>query len=410
VANKIKSKYTFPKSTEFTPRDLIVDVKNGHLYYKSNYAVYRVNSTLFSSNVDVTADTSIGESLTTEVLFNNSSIIDGLANFTVTALTDGSGNGTVNIGTVNIDGGSIDGTPVGTNATSTGTFTTLGSSGLATLAQATVSDLTAARIVYTGTGGRLKETSNLSFNDSTNTLTVSKIGAFTAAGAINFSDKNMTNVDINSGNIDDTQIGISTQRRANFTRVLLTDQNDEKHLSTNTGDLFLTNSNQDFSSNASGGAIRIIQNSNSYAPFVHVKGGLFVMAHANSPGAIKATQDIIAYASDKRLKENIINIENPLQKIKQLRGVYFDWKDMTKELGFVPPTMKNEIGMIAQEVEAVIPQAIDIAPFDELYEGTDREKYKTIKYNRLIPLLVECINEQQKQIDNLTNQIEQWQK
>ena len=66
--------------------------------------------------------------------------------------------------------------------------------------------------------------------------------------------------------------------------------------------------------------------------------------------------------------------------------------------------------MIAQEVEAVIPQAIDTAPFDASYEGTDREKYKTIKYDRLIPLLVECVNEQQKQIDNLTNQIKQWQK
>ena len=130
----------------------------------------------------------------------------------------------------------------------------------------------------------------------------------------------------------------------------------------------------------------------------------------NSPGTIKSNGDVIAFASDKRLKENIINIENPLQKIKQLRGVYFDWKDKTKELGFIPPTMKNEIGMIAQEVEAVIPQAIDTAPFDNSYKGTDREKYKTIKYDRLIPLLVECVNEQQKQIDNLTNQIKQWQK
>ena len=109
MANKIKNKFTFPKSTEFTPRDLIVDVKNGHLYYKSNYAVFRVSATIFSTNVEVTADTTIGTANDTEVLFNSNSIIDGLANFTVTALTDGSGNGTVNIGTVNIDGGTLDG-------------------------------------------------------------------------------------------------------------------------------------------------------------------------------------------------------------------------------------------------------------------------------------------------------------
>ena len=47
----------------------------------------------------------------------------------------------------------------------------------------------------------------------------------------------------------------------------------------------------------------------------------------------------------------------------------------------------------AQEIEQIIPQAIEPAPFDK--------EYKTIKYNRLIPLLVECIKEQQKQIDEL---------
>jgi hypothetical protein len=49
--------------------------------------------------------------------------------------------------------------------------------------------------------------------------------------------------------------------------------------------------------------------------------------------------------------------------------------------------------MIAQEIEQIIPQAIEPAPFDN--------EYKTIKYNRIIPLLVECIKEQQKQIDEL---------
>ena len=71
MANKIKNKYEAPKSTEFTPRDLIVDVKNGHLYYKSNYAVYRVTGTLFSTNVEVITDLSIGLADNTQVLFNN---------------------------------------------------------------------------------------------------------------------------------------------------------------------------------------------------------------------------------------------------------------------------------------------------------------------------------------------------
>ena len=104
MPNKIKNKFTFPKATEFTPRDLVIDVKSGHLYYKSNYAVFRVNATVFSTNVDssLSTDATIGIAQDTEVLFNNNTTIDGIGNFTVTAATDGSGNGTVNIGTVNI--------------------------------------------------------------------------------------------------------------------------------------------------------------------------------------------------------------------------------------------------------------------------------------------------------------------
>ena len=360
MANKIKNKFTFPKSTEFTPRDLIVDVKNGHLYYKSNYAVFRVSATIFSTNVDVTADTTIGIANDTEVLFNSNSTIDGLANFTVTALTDGSGNGTVNIGTVNIDGGAIDGTVIGANVTAAGNFST--------------------------------------------------IGAFTAAGAINFASQDMTNVDIDSGTIDNVNIGhglssVVSIYGSHFRAM----GNTPKYTSKPNSHLDLTNSNKDFNSGQSGGAIRLFKHGTA-GQLIQTKGGIIAYPVGTNSGVIKASADIIAYASDKRLKENIVNIENPLQKIKQLRGVYFDWKDKTKELGFIPPIMKNEIGMIAQEVEAIIPQAIETAPFDTFYEGKDRENYKTIKYDRLIPLLVECVNEQQKQIDNLTNQIKQWQK
>lgn len=324
MANKIKNKFTHPKSTEFTPKDLIIDVKNGHLYYKSNYAVYRVVGQLFATNVEVTEDLTIGTADNTQVLFNNASTIDGLTNFTITPNTDGTG--IVNIGTAVIN-----------------------------------------------------------------------------------------NVDIDSGTIDGVKIGLGSPDFIFGTKFTATGDTvgTPRYTSRGTGqgtNLEITNSNKAFSSYNSGGAILLIKNSSATDPFVEIKGGLITRPMGNSPGTIKSSADVIAFASDKRLKENIINIENPLQKIKQLRGVYFDWKDKTKELGFIPPTMKNEIGMIAQEVEAVIPQAIDTAPFDNSYKGTDREKYKTIKYDRLIPLLVECVNEQQKQIDNLTNQIKQWQK
>ena len=54
MANKIKNKFTHPKSTEFTPKDLIIDVKNGHLYYKSNSTVYRVVGQSSSTKGEIT--------------------------------------------------------------------------------------------------------------------------------------------------------------------------------------------------------------------------------------------------------------------------------------------------------------------------------------------------------------------
>jgi hypothetical protein len=402
VANKIKNKFTFPKSTEFTPRDLIVDVKNGHLYYKSNYAVFRVSATIFSTNVEVTADTTIGTANDTEVLFNSNSIIDGLANFTVTALTDGSGNGTVNIGTVNIDGGTLDGISSLTAANSLD----IGSHSFRAL-NLTADSLTSGRVVYAGADGLLSDDSDFTF--TSNTLKVPKIGTFEATGAINFASQNMDDVDINSGTIDGTNIGLSNPSFNFECSSIKATGNNPKITSQAAKNLELTCDNKSFTNGNSGGAIKLFKNGTA-GQLVHMKGGLYVQADSGNNGVIKSVGDVIAFASDKRLKENIVNIENPLQKIKQLRGVYFDWKDKTKKLGFIPSTMKNEIGMIAQEVEAVIPQAIETAPFDISYEGKDRENYKTIKYDRLIPLLIECVNEQQKQIDNLTNQIKQWQK
>tara|TARA_R100000995_G_C3475120_1_gene120487 strand:+ start:94 stop:1011 length:918 start_codon:yes stop_codon:yes gene_type:complete len=149
-----------------------------------------------------------------------------------------------------------------------------------------------------------------------------------------------------------------------------------------------------YSNNASNNnKTKITLKNNNTNPLLEVFGNLNVKAQASSTGKIEADGDIIDFASDKRLKENIIEIPNPLDKIKQLRGVYYDWKKDVEEKGFYPNRKTNEIGMIAQEIEQIIPQAIEPAPFDK--------KYKTIKYNRLIPLLVECIKEQQKQIDKL---------
>jgi hypothetical protein len=87
--------------------------------------------------------------------------------------------------------------------------------------------------------------------------------------------------------------------------------------------------------------------------------------------------------SDQKLKTNIKNIPDPISTVMQIRGVTFDWKDGNRA----------SAGVIAQEIEKVLP---------ELVHGDDT---KTVNYNGLIGLLIECVKEQQKEIDILKKRL-----
>jgi hypothetical protein len=100
-------------------------------------------------------------------------------------------------------------------------------------------------------------------------------------------------------------------------------------------------------------------------------------------GSCSTTTGFLA-ASDINLKENIETIYDPLEKLKQLNGYTFDWKE----------TGKKSAGVIAQEVEKVMP---------ELVHGDDT---KSVDYNGLIGLLIETVKAQQVQIDDLNKRIE----
>ena len=94
----------------------------------------------------------------------------------------------------------------------------------------------------------------------------------------------------------------------------------------------------------------------------------------------------VATFSDRRLKKNIIPIKDSLNKILSLNGVNYEWKDKNKKGGI-------QYGLIAQEVEEVIP---------ELVKG---DKTKVIFYDGIIPILIEAIKDQQKQIDELKEKL-----
>ena len=114
--------------------------------------------------------------------------------------------------------------------------------------------------------------------------------------------------------------------------------------------------------------------------------------------------------SDKRLKTNIKNIDSPLEKISKINGVYFNWNEKAKELAD-KDTEIREIGFIAQEVNEILPEIVKPAPFDiemdesitdkVVYKSKTGEDYLTIQYEKIVPLLVECIKELKAEIEEL---------
>ncbi len=125
-------------------------------------------------------------------------------------------------------------------------------------------------------------------------------------------------------------------------------------------------------------------------------------------GTITATGDITALTSDKRLKTNIEVIESPLEKINQLSGFTYNWsKENCEKAGF-EPSIEKQVGVFAQDIQAVLPEAVKPAPFDRDIDGKSKsgDNYLTVQYEKIVPLLIECIKEQQKQIDKLTSDVD----
>lgn len=126
---------------------------------------------------------------------------------------------------------------------------------------------------------------------------------------------------------------------------------------------------------------------------------------SGTTGEIRATNNITAFYSDKRLKDIISTIPNALSKLLTLSGVIFKQNKKAEEFGY--NNYEEQVGVIAQEVQAVLPQVVKPAPFDldENNQSKSGENYITVQYEKLVPLLIEAIKEQQKQIDELKAKI-----
>lgn len=122
---------------------------------------------------------------------------------------------------------------------------------------------------------------------------------------------------------------------------------------------------------------------------------------SGTAGEIRATNNITAYYSDERLKRITGNIENALDKVQQLNGFYYYENEVAKSLGY--NNNERQVGVSAQEVEKILPEVIADAPINNNFEGAD---YKTVRYEKLVPLLIEAIKEQQQQIEDQQKKID----
>ena len=126
---------------------------------------------------------------------------------------------------------------------------------------------------------------------------------------------------------------------------------------------------------------------------------------SGTAGDIRATAGVQAFYSDRRLKEVIGPIDDPLGRLNKLSGVYFEVSELAKSFGYTDES--RQVGVIAQRVKEVLPQAVKIAPFDaDIYgESISGENYLTVQYEKIVPLLIESLKEQKKQIDYLKSKI-----
>jgi hypothetical protein len=195
------------------------------------------------------------------------------------------------------------------------------------------------------------EITNIKANDGTSAGSIAD-----STGVVTFSSTILTTTDINGGTIDGTVIGGASEANATFVDV----QIDSLGVGTP----------------ASG-----------------------------TTGEIRATNNVTAFYSDKRLKENINLISDALTKLSNISGVMFTPNEVAAKYGY--DTSKNYPGVIAQEIKAVLPEAVVPAPFDTSYdeEGNEfsisGENYMTVQYEKLIPLLIEAIKELDKKVTTL---------
>lgn len=114
-------------------------------------------------------------------------------------------------------------------------------------------------------------------------------------------------------------------------------------------------------------------------------------AASGTTGEIRATNNVTAFYSDERLKTKTGNIENALDKVCQIETMLYHANEIAVALGY--DASISEVGVTAQSVQKVQPEIVAPAPIDD--------KYLTVRYEKLVPLLIEAIKELKAEVDAL---------
>jgi hypothetical protein len=346
--------------------------------------------------MSINSDGNVGIGTATNI--NEKLVVNGniIANTLSVVNLSGAGSNITNINTSNISDGIL---PIGRGGTG---INTLG------INQILAGNRTGDRIINSGVG--------LTWNTNTNTLFASNISGI-GSNITNINTCNITDgilsvirggTGTNSLGINQLLIGGSTSITSTSNLVwnnnILTATNIN---ATNINATFLNgcNINSNFSKWTSSGSHIFFNNSN----------GNVIIGSSNTStpykltvtGSIAASQDIVEYYSDERLKQITNYVNDVLPNLSKINVFKYNCNDLAVSFGF--DKSKNEIGFSAQEIQKYYPELVTLAPFDTIRnEETNKissksgEDYLTLKYDRFAPVLLQAI----KELNNKYNALE----
>jgi hypothetical protein len=255
-----------------------------------------------------------------------------------------------------------------------------------------VKDITATGIFQGGAGafpdGITGADATITGSSSINNLTVT--GTFTAAGGFAGNADTATvasNIAIGANRVPYNTSSNNTTSSSNFTFDGTTLSVSALSASSISGNI-TGNAASASQVNIGGasGSKNVILGGSSGNQSLQADGGLTFNASSNN---LSVGGDITAFASDMRLKQNLEQIEGAVAKVCELRGFTYEFNETGRELRL---PKGRHLGVSAQEVEKVFPEAV---------VKRENDNYLTVKYEKLVPVLIEAIKELKDEIESL---------